>query len=421
MVDIVNTEAKTLLQDFDFSGDGSEISYTINYLGGSATQESEERPYLTKSKENISLSEDQKKVLEDIKSSDIKKASIFDPSIEEALLKELKRKMNSFIPDVHVAIWIERVTHDYVYYTVDFDTTFYSGYSFDSEGNPTIIDERVEVERKSIFLPVDHNSEHKDPNRLIKNFAHTPDINDPLVWKFRIDSEDYIKASVYALKTNRVDLTEEEKATVIEKVAKAYKEFFPETKELPKVLKSSESNTSGAASGGNIVNDVNKNMPSGINKSEKKIMPEGVVDNKSAEVIDNSDNIQDLMKSMEDMKTLVKASNARAEAAEKKTEEIQKANEAREIAKAKEDLSTVVKSWESVENTEEVVEALFKSSDYATLVKAMQDLQDKVEEVKKSFGEEEHGVDGDIDNSNAIDKSKSAVRDILKKRNSKKS
>lgn len=432
MADDINTEAEFLLEDVDFSGGNAHIAYTINALGGSASQVSEDRAYLYKSEDAV-LSKEQETILKDIVSKDIQKASIFDLSIEDALLKELKRKMNSFIPDVHVAVWIDRITHDYVYYTVDFDTTFYSGYSFDSEGVPTISDERVEVERRSIFLPVDDNSGHEDPNRLMKNFAHTPDVNDPLVWKFRIDSEDYIKASIYALKTNRVELSEEEKGSVVEKVAEAYKKFFPEDQELPSVLKSSsEIDTSGAASDGNIGSMDNtstiKNVPSGINIEKKKDnMPDKNTDSTdnttttTNESVDNQD-LETLQKSMVEVTELLKAADARAEAAEKKADDIEKYAKAEKLEKAQSDMTEIVKAWDLDESIEvvEVVKALMKSGS-DVLVTVMEDLHKKVEEVKKNFGEEEHGVDGDIKNSTGTDKIKKSVGDILKARKAKSS
>lgn len=406
MTNVVNTEAEYLLEGFDFSGENAHIAYTINSLGGSASQVSEERPYLCKAGTN-NLSKEQKEILEEIK-----KASPLDPSLEESLEAALRNKFNSILPDIRIPLWVDKITHDYVYYTIDFETTFYSPYTVDGVGNVTVSDEKVEVESRCVFVETEHNSDHLD---MIK-FAHTPDENDPLVWKFRIDSKDYVEDSIAALsptyKGKKIELSEEEKVAVTEKITKAYKKFFPDAEELPSVLKASEINkTSGAAS-----DDSHEIMPCGI-KKEKENMSN--TDNKTDDkkiVIDDSDKLADLQKSVNDMQELLKAEKSAREAAEAKADEIQKSVEAKEIAKAKEDMTELVKAWDSVDNTDEVVEALLKSDASEVLIAVMEGLHNKVAEVKKSFGETEHGVDGDIDNSTSVDKSKSAVSAALKAR-----
>jgi hypothetical protein len=131
--------------------------------------------------------------------------------------------------------------------------------------------------------------------------------------------------------------------------------------------------------------------------------------------------VEALNKSLADMQELLKAEQKAREAAEAKALEIEKAAEVERIEKAKADLSEVVKGWESVENTEEVVEALFKAEASDVLIKAMEAMNARVEEIKKAVGEAEHGLDGQVEVTSDISKAKDAVAEILKNRRNKQS
>ena len=133
-----------------------------------------------------------------------------------------------------------------------------------------------------------------------------------------------------------------------------------------------------------------------------------------------------LQKSLEDLQKTLEIANARAEAAEKEKEEIAKAAEEERVAKAKEDLTEVVKSWDIPQETSEVVKSLFEAGEGSEiLIKAMNSLNDKVEEVKKSFGEDEKGLDGELEKTDDVNKAaragvSKAIKEILKAKNSKK-
>lgn len=69
---MINTTAKYLLEDVDFSGEGAHLAMTLNEFGGSAAKaRDEEGAYLYKSKE---LSEDAKAFIEDLEKSELEKA-----------------------------------------------------------------------------------------------------------------------------------------------------------------------------------------------------------------------------------------------------------------------------------------------------------------------------------------------------------
>lgn len=193
-------------------------------------------------------------------------------------------------------------------------------------------------------------------------------------------------------------------------ILKSLVEGFSDSFSQEDVNKSSEEKDSGPVS----ESDVNVNNPdTGINKNKEDYMTEEV---KTPEL-----DVEALNKSLADMQELLKAEQKAREVAEAKALEIEKAAELERIKKAKSDLTEVVKGWESVENTEEVVEALFKAEASDVLIKAMEALNARVEEIKKSIGEAEHGADGEVVVTTDISKAKDAVAEILKARRNKQS
>ncbi len=72
------------------------------------------------------------------------------------------------------------------------------------------------------------------------SYAYTP-VNDmPSTWKLRIDDATHVRAAVAALgkgfRGHKVRIPEKDRPSVIAKVKRAYKKFYPD-RELPDVLK----------------------------------------------------------------------------------------------------------------------------------------------------------------------------------------
>lgn len=244
-------------------------------------------------------------------------------------------------------------------------------------------------------------------------YAYVPDKEKVSTWKLRIDDATHVRSAVAALGKgmmgNKVQIPEEYLPAVKRKVRAAYKKFYPEN-DMPEVLKSLDKTDSDPV----LESNVNVEHPdTGINKNKEDTMTEEV---KTTEL-----DVEALNKSLDDMKELLKAEQKAREVAEAKALEIEKAAEVERIEKAKADLSEVVKGWESVENTEEVVEALFKAEASDVLIKAMEAMNARVEEIKKAVGEAEHGLDGQVEVTSDISKAKDAVAEILKNRRNKQS
>jgi hypothetical protein len=64
------------------------------------------------------------------------------------------------------------------------------------------------------------------------SFAYVPDKDKPSTWKLRIDDATHVRSAVAALgkgfRGNKVEIPADEKDSVIRKVRKAYKKFYPE-------------------------------------------------------------------------------------------------------------------------------------------------------------------------------------------------
>ncbi len=223
----------------------------------------------------------------------------------------------------------------------------------------------------------------------------------------------------YLCKGEDITLSEEEKE-VLEDIVKSentlpHEEFSPK-EEVLDVQKTLEDIDSDIVSGSslNVVNDVDNTPDTEINKNQEDIMTEEVKATEVTEevVVKSADisveQLEELHKSMQNMEKLLKA-------AEKEKEDIQKAAEAERIEKAKSDLTEVVKGWK-MENTEEIVESLFKSGASSVLMKAMEDMHNRVETLKKSFGETEHGQDDEVVIKDDFAKSQEDVSAILKAR-----
>ena len=408
-MEVKNTKAEFLLSDIDMSSPTAHIAYCLNTDGFNGNAIENNEPYLLKGKESkVELTEAQESLLSEIKKAEVDVNSM---SLEDTVEQAIEDKVKALIPDIYISVWIEKLTHDKVYYSLDY-RTYCSSYTVNASGEVTIGDDKVEVKRKTVYVEVE-----KAASMLNKNYAYTPDAEDDSSWKFRIDSEKLTKASVEHLTRFDKDIDSDVKGEVYGKVTKAYKEFFPED-ELPMVLKSFEEKISDAAS------DNNPTVPSGIDNIEKNMSKEKETEvvevAKAVEAKVDAPKLEDLQKSIEDLTALAKASQARAEAAEKEKEEIQKAAALEKETAAKEELTEVVKAWEGVENTEEVVEALHKASNSEVLLKAMEALHNKIEDLKKSFGEAEEGKDGDIKpTENSLEKSRSITSEIIKARNAK--
>ena len=398
MPDEINTKAETLLDDWDFSGENAHLAMTINAFGGSASQVSEERAYLYKNK-NKNLTDEQKVILNDIKKAQDLNFINLETSLNDALRQQVLDETG-----ISLYTWVVKFSEDTVIYEVDY-STYSSTYSV-TNGVVTINDDRVSVERKTIYVEVSKSSD----TFKSESFAYTPDLEDPLVWKFRIDSKENVISALTYLNKSSTDLgiSEEDLPSVINKVSEAYTKFFPEAKELPEVLKATEiSNTSGAASDGSK----DENVPCGINKNKKDNMP----DNKDVKVVEKSEDskkIEELQKAVQEMTDLAKA-------AEKRAEDVQKAADAEKAEIAKSQMTEVVNSW-NLENTEDVVKALLCNEESTVLIDALEEMSAKVEKAKEDFGTEEKGKDGDIvvsDNSSR----QARVDAILKSKKAKKS
>lgn len=385
-----NIKAKTFLKDFDFSQEGAELSYCINALGGSATQKGDKTAYLYKAGD-VPFSKEDLKIIEDVKKAETL-INVDIENLEEILEESLRTKIRNTLPGFisYVSVWVEKFSSSEVIYTVDYDRCYKASYTVNN-GVVTISDNVVAIERKLIYLETGNIVKS---NLRKENFASSEN-EDPLSWKFRFDTVEHLKSSISYLEKSGDLLTEGDKLKISNSLLKRFKEICSD-EETPQVLKSSEINTSGAASDGNT----NESMPSGINDNINK---KGNMSEKDSKVLDNE--TLELKKSVEDLTKLVKAANERAEKAEKAAADIAKAAEAEQLAKAKNDLTEVVKGWKAVESVNEVVEALFKSEGREVLIKAMDQLNEKVEEVKKKFGESEEGLDGHIEVSKDVNKS----------------
>ena len=235
-----------------------------------------------------------------------------------------------------------------------------------------------------------------------------------------LDTEDLVKASVSDL--NRFEVDDEDS---YEKVVEAYKKFFPE-EALPVSLE--KKYTSGAASDAKT----KKSMPSGINndKEEKNSMPKKEKDDvekgaESPEVevstpeVAEATDTTDLKKSLDEVQSLLKSAEARAEKAEKEAEDVKKAAQEAEIKKVKEDMTSIVKAY-GLEKEEDLVEAIFKAGEGSTVIlEVLESLHQKVEKTKETFGEKEHGEDGEADSPSDLEKKKTSVKDILAARKAK--
>lgn len=228
----------------------------------------------------------------------------------------------------------------------------------------------------------------------------------------------------YLCKGEDITLSKEEQE-VLEDIVKSenalsHEEFSPE-EEVLDVQKTLEDTDSDIVSGSSLNVVDNDNTPdTEINKNQEDTMTEVVKAPESEESVVKSadisvEQLEDLQKSMQNMEKLLKAANDKAQAAEKEKEDIQKAAEAERIEKAKTDLTEVVKGWE-MKNTEEIVESLFKAESSSILVKAMEDMHNRVETLKKSFGEVEHGQDDEVVIKDDFAKSQEDVAAILKAR-----
>lgn len=404
----VNTEAKYLLKDFDFSVEGAHLAYTLNPLGGSASQIADEKPYVFKS-ENLDVTEDVQKMLDELK-VDVNKADMNDMSLEDQLRVAIKEKITAILPDVYVSCWIEKITSTDVYYTIDY-TTFYSPYTINSDGTVTVSDERTQVEARYVYVEVEEMegtmvSKSQDPSI----FGFTPDLEKPETWKCRLDSKDLVKAAMSDLA--RYDLDK----NCYEKVVEAHKKFFPED-EISASLEKRYS--SGAASDGKK----KKSMPSGIdndnkekksmsNKEEKTV--EKATEDKAVDTV--STESVDLQKSLDEVTALLKSEKEARIAAEKEAADIRKAAEEAEVKKAKEEMTDVVKAY-GFEKEADLVEAIFKAGEASNVIlEALESLHQKVEKAKEDFGETEHGQDGQVESPSDLEKTKSSVKDILAKR-----
>lgn len=130
-------------------------------------------------------------------------------------------------------------------------------------------------------------------------------------------------------------------------------------------------------------------------------------------------NIEEILKSeaaQEILKTMVKAQTAEYEEIAKDAQAKLKAKEEQEVLKAKSDLTEVVKGWSVIEDekTEAIVKAIFGNDEAGVLIEAFQAYEDKLTEVKKSFGETEHGMDAGHEPQTVNEKAVSAVDAILK-------
>lgn len=218
----------------------------------------------------------------------------------------------------------------------------------------------------------------------------------------------------YLCKGEDITLSEEEEK-ILESLTKA-EELSSGATDIDKA--SDDENDSDIVSGSQL-NVSDDNPDTMLNKNNEDNMTEEV---KAPEVeVEKSLDVEvveqetDLQKSLDELKTLLKAAQDEATQAKQEKEALEKAAEKERIVKAKADLTEVVKGWE-LENTEEVVESLFKSESASVLMKAMEDMNNRVESLKKSFGEVEHGEDQEAIIVDDFAKSQEDVAKILKAR-----
>lgn len=157
----------------------------------------------------------------------------------------------------------------------------------------------------------------------------------------------------------------------------------------------------------------------GINKNNKEDSMATLEDVKVEVDVTKSEDLLELQKSMKEMQDLLKAEKEAREAAEAKADEIAKAAEQERVEKAKADLTDVVKGWDIEKcegvSQEALVEALFKSEEANVILKAMDHLNERIETLKSEFGKEE-GLGGEIKTpENDLEKTRSAVSEILEK------
>lgn len=274
-------------------------------------------------------------------------------------------------------------------------------------------DVQLDEEQQSILKGIIEKAEGDLPNSA---FAYVPDADKTSSRKLRIDDANHTRAAVAALgagfRGNKVEIPEKDMASVKRKVRAAYRKYFPDN-DMPEVLKSLEEG-SDVVSGSNNTTDSSGKSPDTISKNKEETM--------TTEVVNDNKDFEAIQKALEENTALLKAAEERALAAEKEAEEIKKAAEQAEIQKAKDDLTQVVKGWESVseEDRPAMVEALYKAEDSLTIIKHMEAQEERINKLKEDFGTKEHGADGEVVVKSHSEEQKAGVLDILKNRKANK-
>lgn len=218
------------------------------------------------------------------------------------------------------------------------------------------------------------------------DYAYTPDKEKPSTWKLRIDDARHTSAAVAALgkgfRGNKVEIPEEDLASVKAKVRKAYKKFFPDN-DVPDIIKSLENKNS-------VIESEDKDKSEG-NSSGKITKKQG------ANIVDlnellKSAEAQEMLKSLiadatkekdaekEELAKSLKQANERLEAVEKA--------EQKRIKTAYED---VVKGFGFVEEdkVEEVVKALMADTENSVIfIEMLNKAHEEIEKVKAEFASE---------------------------------
>ena len=161
-----------------------------------------------------------------------------------------------------------------------------------------------------------------------------------------------------------------------------------------------------------ISESVDKTADNGIDTNGEDSMSDD-------KVVDEATQLSDLQKSMEVMQKALDAAEAARKDAEDKAAEIEKAANEQRIEKAKADLTDVVKAWD-LDNSDDVVEALFKAEASDVIITTIEAMHQRIEKAKKDFGTEEHGIDGESAVVTDVTKTKESVAAILKARKAKK-
>jgi hypothetical protein len=373
-------QPKKLIKDITFDFDkeatkcGPHIAYTLPIQGGAASGHN--TSFLFKAEE---VGEEVLKAIKELGLEEVNK----DFGLIENKRRFIEHAVRKQFSDDDEWIWIVDFNDTTIYFS-NCKGVYAVGYEYDVTTGEVMLDKLAE---KAIHLNMFTIQSGK--------------------MKLSEEAEDQIEEGLLVIMEKAFEAGEN---TEDLGVLKSLVEGFSEISSQGDVNKSSGETDSDPV----LESNVNVEHPdTGITKNKEDTMTEEV---KTPEL-----DVEALNKSLADMQELLKAEQKAREAAEAKALEIEKAAEVERIEKAKADLSEVVKGWESVENTEEVVEALFKAEASDVLIKAMEAMNARVEEIKKAVGEAEHGLDGQVEVTSDISKAKDAVAEILKNRRNKQS